>query len=203
MINLFDSAWTFIQEESHGTSHDEPAHDVAEHAADAAHASSGLPQLDMATWPGQLFWLAVTFTVLFIFLWRVILPKIGTAIENRRDRIADDLDAAATLKLQSDESATEYERLLTEARSKAHAMAMDNRAAVESEVAAEAADADEEIAKRQETAEKRISEMRTVALANVRDIAIDTTQAIVSELTGTKADAKAVAAAVDANGTGS
>jgi F-type H+-transporting ATPase subunit b len=203
MINLFDSAWTFIQEESHGTSHDEPVHGVAEHAAEAAHASGGLPQLDMATWPGQLFWLAVTFTVLFIFLWRMILPKIGMAIENRRDRIADDLDAAATLKLQSDESAAEYERLLTEARSKAHAMAMDNRTAVETEAAAEAADADEEIAKRQEAAEKRISEMRTAALANVRDIAIETTEAIVSELTGTKADSKAVAAAVDANGTGS
>lgn len=198
MTYLYDTLWQPSHGTPEGDSHGEPAHEVAEHVADAAHASGGLPQLDIATWPGQLFWLAVTFGLLFFVLWRSVLPRIGMAIENRRDRIADDLDAAASLKQQSEDSAAEYERLLTEARSKAHAMAMSNRESVEAETAAEAAQADEEIAKRQSAAETRISDMREKALGKVHDIAVDTTQAIFTELTGTQADAKALKAAVDA-----
>jgi len=200
MTHLFGSLWlATLVEPPQGDSHAEPGHEVAEHAADAAHASGGLPQLDIATWPGQLFWLAVTFSLLFFVLWRSVLPRIGMAIESRRDKIADDLDAAASLKQQSEDSAAEYERLLTEARSKAHNLAMSNRESVDAEVAAEAAQADEEIAKQQSAAEARISDMREKALTKVRDIAVETTQSIFTELTGTKADAKAIDAAVDAD----
>jgi F-type H+-transporting ATPase subunit b len=194
MINLFDTAWLVSQETPHGATPADAAHAAAE-----THASGGLPQLDMSTWPGQLFWLAVTFSVLFLMLWRVILPRIGMAIEDRRDRIADDLDMASSLKDKAEASAAEYERLLAEARSKAHAMAMKNRDRVDQDVANEAAQADEEIAKRQVVAEQRISEMREKALSEVRNVAIETTEAIITELTGTKADTKALAAAVDAD----
>jgi F-type H+-transporting ATPase subunit b len=194
MINLFDTAALVSAEAPHGATPTDVAHAAAE-----AHASGGLPQLDMSTWPGQLFWLAVTFSVLFLMLWRVILPRIGMAIEDRRDRIADDLDMASSLKEKAEASAAEYERLLAEARSKAHAMAMKNRDRVDQDVADEAAQADEEIAKRQVVAEQRISEMREKALSEVRNVAIETTQAIITELTGTQADTKALAAAVDAD----
>ncbi|WP_339743134.1 F0F1 ATP synthase subunit B' [uncultured Maricaulis sp.] len=195
MINFSESTWLIGQAQPHGEAAADQAHAVVEHAAET-HASSGLPQLDVSTWPGQLFWLAVTFTVLFMMMWKVVLPRIRNAIEERRDRIADDLDTAADLRQKAADSATEYERLLSEARAKAHGLVLANRAAVDQEMAAEADLADLEIAKRQEAAEERIADMRTKALAKVNSIAVDATRAIITSLTGAELDDKSIESAV-------
>ncbi|WP_417492560.1 hypothetical protein [Maricaulis sp.] len=196
MINFSESTWLIGQAQPHGEAAADQTHAAVEHAAEA-HASGGLPQLDVSTWPGQLFWLAVTFSVLFMMMWKVVLPRIRNAIEERRDRIADDLDAAADLKQKADDSAAEYERLLSEARAKAHAMAQDSRSEVEKAMAAEAAEADLEIAKRQDAAEARIADMRTKALTKVNTIAVDATRAIIVQLTGAELDDKSIEAAVN------
>ena len=131
-----------------------------------------------------------------MMMWKVVLPRIRNAIEERRDRIADDLDAAADFKQKADESAAEYERLLSDARTKAHAMAQGNRIEVDKAMAAEAAQADLEIAKRQDAAEQRIADMRTKALTKVETIAVDATRAIILQLTGAELDEKSIEAAV-------
>lgn len=164
--------------------------------ADAAHGSGGLPQLDASSWPGQLFWLAVTFGLLFFLLSRVVLPKIATTIESRRDRIADDLDAAAQNKREADEAVAAYERQLADAKAKAHAIAAKNKAKVDAEIAEESEAAEAEVAARQAAAEERITEMRTEALAHVKDVAAETASVLVETLTGTAPDAKSTNAAV-------
>lgn len=196
MINFSESAWLISQAQPHGEAVADQTHAAVEHAAEA-HASGGLPQLDASTWPGQLFWLAVTFTVLFMMMWKVVLPRIRNAIEERRDRIADDLDTAADFKRKAADSAAEYERLLSDARNKAHALALDNRAEVDKAVAVEAGLADEEIAKRQDAAEQRIAEMRTEALTKVNEIAVEATRAMIVHLTGAELDDASIQAAVD------
>lgn len=195
MINFSESAWLVTQEAPHGTTAADQAHAAVEQAAEA-HASGGLPQLDVSTWPGQLFWLAVTFSLLFLMMWRVVLPRIRNAIEERRDRIADDLDTAAQLKQKADDSAAEYERVLHDARAKAHALALSTRDSVDAAMKAEAAEADAEIAKRQEAAEHLIADMRTKALAEVNSIAADATRAIIDQLTGAEFDDKSIESAV-------
>lgn len=195
MINFSESTWLIGQAQPHGEAAADQAHAAVEHAAEA-HASGGLPQLDVSTWPGQLFWLAVTFTVLFMMLWKIVLPRIRNAIEERRDRIADDLDTAADFKQKADDSAAEYERLLSDARAKAHALALGNRAEVDKAMSAEAEVADLEIAKRQDAAEQRIADMRTKAMAKVETIAVEATRAIIVQLTGAELDDKSIQSAV-------
>jgi len=196
MINFSETTWLTGQAQPHGEAVADQAHAVAEHAAET-HASGGLPQLDVSTWPGQLFWLAVTFSVLFMMMWKVVLPRIRNAIEERRDRIADDLDAAADFKQKADDSAAEYERLLADARNKAHALALSNRVDVDKAMAEEAAQADLEIAKRQDAAEERIADMRTKALTKVETIAVEATRAIILHLTGAELDDKSIQSAVN------
>lgn len=171
--------------------------DDAHGAADAAHASSGgLPQLDMSTWPGQIFWLLVTFGILFFFLSRMVLPKIATTIENRRDRIADDLDAAAQNKQEAEEAVAAYEQQLADARAKAHGIVAKNRAKVEAEIATDSQAADAEVEAQQAAAEERISKMREEALTHVKDVAAETASALVEKLTGDAPDAKTASKAV-------
>ena len=53
-----------------------------------------MPQLDLATFPPQLIWLAITFVALYLVMAYAGLPRMGGIIEKRRARIADDLDKA-------------------------------------------------------------------------------------------------------------
>ena len=82
-----------------------------------------MPQFDPDTFAPQLIWLAITFIGLYFVMARMALPRIGNAIEHRRDRIANDLDQAQALKEATDRAIASYEERLAEARSRAHSLA--------------------------------------------------------------------------------
>ena len=80
-----------------------------------------MPQFDPNTFSPQLFWLLVTFAVLFVAMWRHVLPRISGILEARQQRIGNDLEKAAALKVETEQVAAEYEKALAEARDKAAA----------------------------------------------------------------------------------
>ena len=169
--------------------------------ADAAEAAptGGLPQLDSSSWPSQLFWLAVTFGLLYWLMSTFFLPRIGATLEERRDRIADDLDRAAESKREAEEAEAAFNRSLAEARAKAQAIGAEARDEVGAEIADMRKEAEESIAQKTAAAEARIAEMKASAAAKVREAAGDTTRAIVEALIlETPADAVVSAAVAKA-----
>lgn len=89
-------------------------------AADAAHhGSGGLPQLDPSTFETQLIWLFVVFTFLYMFFSKKSLPEIRTVIENRHERIQNDLDTAGRLKSDAESVRKTYEDGIQKAQTKA------------------------------------------------------------------------------------
>ncbi|MBR9826410.1 MAG: F0F1 ATP synthase subunit B' [Alphaproteobacteria bacterium] len=155
------------------------------YGADAAHAASGVfPPFDPTYYASSLFWLTISFVVLYIALDRFILPKIKTTIEDRRDRIADDLDAAAQAKAEAEAAGQAYEQSLADARAKAHGIAADTRAALDKELAKESAEVEAELAEKQAAAEVSIREAKEKAFAEVRTIASSATVAAVEALAG-------------------
>lgn len=153
-------------------------------AAETAHGAekAGLPQLDSASWPSQLFWLALTFGGLYWLMATYFLPRIGATLEERRDRIADDLDKAAEGRRMAGEAEGAYNRSLADARAKAQAIAAQTRDDVGAEVAELQKEAEESVAEKTEAAEARIAAMKASAAAKVRDAAAETTRAIVETL---------------------
>lgn len=151
-------------------------------AGDAAAESGGLPQLDMSTWPSQLFWLAITFGILYWLMAGRFLPAIAGAIEERRDRIADDLDQATEFKSQAEAAEAAYNQALADAKAKAQGIAADTRAEVDAEIAEMQAETDGKLQEKLDAAEARISEMKEKATAKVDEAAADATRAIVERL---------------------
>ncbi len=151
-------------------------------AAEDAAEAGGLPQLDMSTWPSQLFWLAVTFGILYWLMAGRFLPAIGGAIEERRDRIADDLDQASDFKRQADEAEDAYNQSLADAKAKAQSIAADTRAEVDAEIAEMQVETDAKLQEKLDAAEARIAEMKEEATAKVDEAAADATRAIVERL---------------------
>lgn len=157
-----------------------------------------MPQLDFATFAPQLIWLAITFSVLYIIMSRVALPRIATVIEERRDRIADDLDTAAQLKRDTEDAITSYETALAEARAKAHTIAQETRDRLSAETDGHRADLEAQLASRIADAEKRIAATKENALGNVREVAVDVADTIVGQLLDGTSDRAAAERAVDA-----
>ncbi len=155
-----------------------------------------MPQLDFATFTPQLIWLAITFIGLYLLMARVALPRIGGVIEQRRSKIADDLDAAQTLKNDTDKAIAAYEQELAEARAKAHAIAQETRDQLNAEVEAERNKVDAEIAEKVANAEKAIAATKAQALKDVRKIAGDVAGDIVRQLTGSRVAKAAVTRAI-------
>src|SRR3979490_3282644 len=78
-----------------------------------------MPQLDVSTFPSQIFWLAVFFVVLYLLMARLALPKIEKIIEERRNRVDSDLDKAGQMKTEAEAVIAAYEKALLDARHQA------------------------------------------------------------------------------------
>lgn len=171
---------------------------LAETASQGAKAP--FPAFDTQWYASQLFWLFVFFTALYLTMSRYVLPKLSDTIEKRSNRIAADLDEAARLHAQSADSQRALAQRLAQARAKARETADNAREKADSELATETARADAELEKKLDAAETRISKLRSAAMKNVEQIAVDAAEAMVSRLGG-KASAtdlkKAVSAALE------
>ena len=155
-----------------------------------------MPQLDISTWPPQLFWLAVTFLALYFVISRVAIPRTGGVIALRKSTVDGDLAKAKNLKDETENAVRSYEAALAEARAKAHAIAQENRNALNAEIEAERAKLDAALGAKIATAENKVAASRDKALAEIADMAAEIAGEIVTQLTGAKVTKAEATAAV-------
>ncbi len=186
----------------HGVSDVHPAegelHTEVGHAETGFTCAPGLPQMCTDTFPSQIFWLVITFVFLYVMMSRVTLPKIGRVIEERRDRVADDLGRADDLREQSETAIQDYEQALAEARSKAHVLAQETRDTLAGEADERKVALEAELDKKLEVASERIAETKTAALSSIREVASDTAAAVVEHILEEAGNTDAIASAVNA-----
>ena len=154
----------------------------------AAGASEpGLPQLDVATWPSQLFWLVVLFGAGYLVMAKIVTPRIGAVLEERRQTVNGDLEKARNASAEAAKIRADYESDLENARSEAAEYAKQAVA----EAAKKADDADAKIAQKLANkvakAEAKLAEAKTSAMANLNDVAAEAAMAAVASLAGIKA----------------
>jgi F-type H+-transporting ATPase subunit b len=177
------------------------AAETAPHAEAAAHGAehkTGLPQLAVETFAGQLFWLAIAFVLLYVLLSFVVIPRIRGVLETRRARIAGDLADAAAAKEAADAALRSYNAALNDARTRGRKLGDETRAAVKSETEAARHAAEEKLGADLTAADARISAMKSAAMSNVRTVAAETAAEIVARLTGESVGAADAGSAVDA-----
>lgn len=162
----------------------------------------GLPQLCPDSVIPQVAWLALSFLLLYVLMARIVLPRIGGVLEERRDKIADDLDKAGSLKREADEALKAYEDALATARARAHAIAKETADRLRADTDRLKADVEAKLAKEAEAAEARIQATKKAALANLNAVAGEVAGAVVSKLLGETPDAAALVRAVDAERAG-
>ena len=145
-----------------------------------------MPQLDPSTYPSQLFWLLITFVLLYVVVVKVALPRIGTVLEARQDKIDDDLKKAAARKEEAEAVLAEYEASMASAKAKA----MEALQVAKDEMAAETEKAFRRAERSvgradQGAAEARISSAKADALKNLEGPVAEVVASATSKLIGT------------------
>ncbi|WP_332686127.1 F0F1 ATP synthase subunit B [Bosea sp. (in: a-proteobacteria)] len=151
--------------------------------ADAAHGG-GFPPFQGETFASQLLWLAITFGFLYWLTAKVIAPRLSGILEDRANKIGNDLDDAAAMKAKAEEAGQAYEKSLAEARAKSQAIAQETREKVSADSALRRKKVEADLAAKLAEAEAQIVTMKTGAMSNVGAIAAEAAAAIVDRLTG-------------------
>ncbi|MDW3204133.1 MAG: F0F1 ATP synthase subunit B' [Alphaproteobacteria bacterium] len=167
-------------------------------SAFAAEGGSSMPQLDFSTYSSQVFWLVVTFAVLFILMWKVAIPRVGEVIEAREQKIRADLERAEQLRTEIEETEQAVEKALADARSEALEILRKAQDKIVADHAKKQEKLDAELASKVADAESRIEDARKEALASVRDVAEEVAAASIEKLTGDAADKGTVSKAINA-----
>lgn len=161
-----------------------------------AEAHGMFPPFDPATFPSQLLWLAITFGLFYLFLKKVVMPRLGGILDVRSDRITQDLDQAARLKGEADAAVAAYEQELAEAKAKANTIGQQANDAAKAEAEAARKKVEAALDKKLGEAEASIASIKANAMKEVGRIAEDTASAIVEALVGGKTGKAEIAAAV-------
>ena len=81
--------------------------------------SGGMPQLNPEFWVSQIFWLTITFGILYVVLSKLILPKIRSNLELRKSQISDNIEAADKQREESEIKLKEYDKIILKSKSEA------------------------------------------------------------------------------------
>lgn len=157
-----------------------------------------MPQLDFATFPAQLVWLAICFVALYALMKRVGLPRVGAILAQRRDRIEGDLAAASQMKNEAEAVIAAYERALAEARADAQATVRETIEKLNAAAAERQRKLAHSLAAETAAAERRIVAAKNEALAGLRDVAVEVARAAAAKVAGAELDPARARAAVDA-----
>ena len=159
--------------------------------------SGGMPQLNPEFWISQIFWLIITFGILFIVLTKVILPKISNNLETRKSQILENIETADKQKEESQKKIDEYEKIILDSKLKAKSYFNEAREKILDDInkkrAALEKDLDEEIGE----VEKELSNLKNKSGEKINRIAAETSAELIKELIGEEVNSSSIAAIVE------
>ncbi len=164
--------------------------------ADGSAVKPAFPPLDTKTFPSQIFWLVIFFGSLYLLMSRLVLPRIASILQTRKDRIDGDIARASALKDETEAALNSYNKALADARGNASDIAKSTRDTVNADIADKQHALDLELSAKASAAEAKISKSKAKAMESVSQIASDTASEIVAALTGGKVTKAALAKAL-------
>lgn len=156
-----------------------------------------MPQFDLATFPSQIIWLALTFVVLYIVMARVALPRIGDVLSERQEKIDDSLTEAEEMRAQAQSDAEAYDKALAGAREQARAAIQEVVHAASLAAGAKQEALGQRLAQQIKMAEAEIERAKRTAQGSIRDAAVGVAQAATQRLIGLTPSEQQTTAAVD------
>ena len=160
-------------------------------------SEAGMPQLNPEFWAAQIFWLILTFSSLYLIIWKVFLPKITLSIENRKSRVVNDLDEAQKLKENAEKKLNEYNKIIEESKKEAKKIIEDSKKKLDRDIKNKKQKFNEEIEKELIAAEKEIKDLKKSSILSINNIAAETSAEIIKQIVNIEVNKSSVSAIVD------
>ena len=159
-------------------------------------AEAGMPQLDPTYWASQGFWLILIFTLLYLALSKLFIPKIKNSIDDRENRIKDDLDEAQKLKEVAETKLKEYEISIENAKKDVQKILFESKSKLNSEIQNKKKTFEKEIETEIKNAEKEIESFKKDSLESISKISEEITSKIIENISGEPMNQSSVKATV-------
>ncbi len=160
-------------------------------------AEAGMPQLDPKYWASQAFWLILVFTILYISIAKFYLPKIKNNLDNRENKIKNDLEDAGKFKELSDSKLKEYKNILEEAKKEVTKIHLETKNQLDKDIKSKKEGIEKEIEKELLKAQKEISELKKGSISNIQKVSESIASNIIEAISGDKLNESSIKAVVD------
>ena len=160
-------------------------------------AEAGMPQLDPKYWASQAFWLILVFVILYISLSKFYLPKIKSNLDNRENKIKEDLENANKFKEQSEAKLKEYGLILDKAKKEVNKIHFDSKTALDKDIQSKKEILEKEIEKEILRAQKEILELKKNSISSIQNISENITANIIENISGDKLNESSVKSTVE------
>ena len=159
--------------------------------------SGGMPQLNPEFWVSQIFWLVLTFGLLYIILSKLILPKISNNLETRKSQILENIENAEKQREESEKKLKEFDKIIVESKNKAKNLFNDARQKVLDDVNKKKAALEKIIDDEINAAEQEIDQLKKSSHEKITKIAIETSSDLVKKLIGEEVNNSSISAIVE------
>ena len=160
-------------------------------------AEAGMPQLDPKYWASQGFWLILVFIILYISISKFYLPKIKDNLDNRENKIKEDLENASKFKEQSEAKFKEYEVILKNARKEISKIHFDSKTILDKDIRTKKEEMEKEIEKEILKAQREILELKKNSISSIQTISGSIVSNIIENILGDKLNESSIKATVD------
>ena len=159
-------------------------------------AKGGMPQLNTEFWASQIFWLILIFSILYIIIWKIFLPKITDIIENRKFKIISDLNETQKLKENAEIKLSEYNKIIEDTKKEAKKIIEDNKKKLENDIKSKKQKFNEEIEKELISVEKEIKSLKKSSISSINKIAVEISSEVIKQLVETRVNMSNVSSIV-------
>ena len=160
-------------------------------------AEAGMPQLDPKYWASQAFWLILVFSILYISIAKFYLPKIKNNLDNRENRIKDDLEDANKFKELSETKLEQYKKILEDAKKEVMKIHLESKNTLDKDIQTKKETIEKEIEKEIIKAQKEISDIKKNSISDIQKISENIASNIIEKISGEKLNESSIKAVVE------
>ena len=159
--------------------------------------SGGMPQLNPEFWISQIFWLTLTFGLLYIFLSKFILPKISQNLETRKSQILENIETAGKQKDESETKIDDFEKIINQSKLEAKKYFNEAKQKIIEDINKKRLDLEKEIDNEIKSAEDEIKNLKNSSGGKIKKIAVETSSELLKELIGEEVNNSSISAIVE------
>ena len=159
-------------------------------------AEAGMPQLDPKYWASQAFWLILVFTLLYLAISKLFIPKIKGNLEDRENKIRNDIDEANSLKELSEKKQKEYNLVIENAKKEVQKILSENKSKLNIEIENKKKIIEKEIEEEIQKIQIEIKNLKKNSINDIGKISEEIAQKIIEEISGDKLNESSIKAAI-------